>query len=107
MDLYWNDKKTAYGVLYSPGYGAGWSSWNDKALAYDKRVIDYWMTHKHAKIKEVSKYLKELGYDAYVSVSNWYNLELEWMRPLVYWRINEYDGSESIEILNLDNWNHF
>ena len=28
------------GVLVSYGYGAGWSTWNDKKLAYDKRIVE-------------------------------------------------------------------
>ena len=44
-DLYWTNKKhTTYAVLVSPGYGAGWSTWNDdklQSIAYDKRIVKY------------------------------------------------------------------
>ena len=26
-------------VLISPGYGAGWSTWNDPRMAFDERII--------------------------------------------------------------------
>ena len=48
IELYEKDGK--FGVLVSPGYGAGWSTWyKDPAIAYDKRVIEFWLSKKDDK----------------------------------------------------------
>ena len=28
-------------ILVSPGFGAGWSTWNDLGVAVDKRIVDF------------------------------------------------------------------
>lgn len=108
-ELYWEDEThERYGVLVSHGYGAGWSSWNQPRLAYDRKVIEYWLTHKDEKSEVVEEWLRKNGYpNTYVSFSNWRNLVLEWVPINVYWRIREYDGAESIEKLNLAVWARF
>ena len=104
VELYERDGK--YGVLVSPGYGAGWSTWNNPAVAYDKRVIEFWLAHKDdedylraldvGKDEDASKYFRDLGYrDVYFG--GFEELELEFVSPGEYWRITEYDGSERLE----------
>ena len=44
MELYEKGDGT-FAVLVSPGYGAGWSTWDRKELAYDKRIIEYYLAH--------------------------------------------------------------
>lgn len=107
-ELYWDGAHERYGVLVSHGYGSGWSSWNSPRLAYDRKVIEYWNANHDAKPDVVAEWLEKNGYpNVYVSFSNWYNLALEWVPANVCWRIREYDGAESIEILNLAEWNKF
>ena len=36
VEKYYNENGEL-GVLYSPGFGAGWSTWSNEELAYDKR----------------------------------------------------------------------
>ena len=31
------------GILYSPGFGAGRSTWDCQEIAYDKRIVKYWL----------------------------------------------------------------
>ena len=40
-------KKGEIKVLVSPGYGAGWSTWNSDSinLAVDKRIVDFFELH--------------------------------------------------------------
>ena len=45
VDLYYNDDHSCYAVLVSHGFGAGWSSWNSEEIAYDKRVIEWYLEH--------------------------------------------------------------
>lgn len=109
-ELYWeNETHDRYGVLVSPGYGAGWSSWNSPRLAYDRKVIEYWLAHKNERNDEViEEWLQKNGYPhTYVSSSNWRNLTLEWIPVNICWRIREYDGAESIEVFNPATWNKF
>lgn len=83
-DLYWTNKKhTTYAVLVSPGYGAGWSTWNSEhggeKLAYDKRIVEYFVARRKTWDKawsckyygevlpaenEFREFLKSIGYDA-------------------------------------------
>jgi hypothetical protein len=35
------NKKGQIAVLVSGGFGAGWSTWNQPELAYDKRVVEF------------------------------------------------------------------
>ena len=103
IELYWKDEThQEYGILVSPGYGCGWSSWNTIRLAYDRKVIEYWLTHKDSAFTEITAWLEQNGYpNVYVSYSNWHNLVLEWIPVGMRWRVREYDGSETIEKLNL------
>ena len=41
VEKYYNENGEL-GVLISPGFGAGWSSWNCDEIAFDKRVVEYW-----------------------------------------------------------------
>ena len=102
-ELYWNTEHTAYGVLVSRGFGAGWSSWNTPRIAYDKKVIDYWLEHRDTcNSQQISDDLAKLGFPGvYVSRTNWFNLDLEWVPAGVRWRIHEYDGAETVEHLNM------
>jgi len=108
-EVFWeDDTHERYAVLVSHGYGAAWSAWNSPRLAYDSKVVRYWLGHKDDSPEEAEKWLSKNGYpNAYVSLSNWRNLVIEWVPVNVYWRIREYDGAESVEILNLAGWNRF
>ena len=110
-DLYINEDGTAYAVLISPGFGAGWSSWEGKKLAYDRRVIELflsgykvpanWYTNEAPKA-DWDRFFRELGY-GHVYAGGWNALKLVWMPFGTYWRIKEYDSSETIEYLDIDN----
>lgn len=93
-------------VLISPGYGAGWSTWNDPRMAFDKRLIK---AFESGISKEgMAELCLECGYDdgygckPYMGGFN--NLKVAEVPQGSVFKICEYDGSESIEILNLDEW---
>lgn len=50
VEKYYN-KNGSLGVLISPGFGVGWSTWENKNLAYDKRIIEYWLAKTHPQTK--------------------------------------------------------
>ena len=103
------------GVLVSPGFGAGWSTWEGEKLAYDKRVVEFWLFHKDdAEFmrtvedygfrggkgsdahEEAMEFFKSIGYgEPYMG--GFPELTLEFVSPGVPWRISEYDGSEHLE----------
>lgn len=125
VELYWNGDHSEYAVLVSYGFGAGWSTWNVSELAYDKRVVNFWLDHKDNKEwmktvdnfgfgstkesqahKEAAEFFKSIGYgDVYMG--GFFDIELEWIPRGTKWRISEYDGAESIEIERNDTWNCF
>ena len=91
-------------VLVSPGWGAGWSTWNDKRLAYDKRIVEYILENgapKKDSTGAFKRFIESLGYSN-VYMGGAYQLEVEWVKPGSYVRITEYDGSEGLEILNAE-----
>lgn len=106
MELYWNEDRTEYAVLVSPGYGAGWSTWNQRDLAYDKRVIEYFLMNHSKAPEDVAAAMERFGYEG-VYCGGWHKVRLEWVKKDAVWTMREYDGAEHIEYYNPDNWNCF
>ena len=115
MEYYYNENHTKVAVLVSYGFGAGWSTWNDEDLAYDKRVVEFWLehntpefcrgasAHSHfhptAEGKIVKNFLESCGYhDIYLG--GYDGIRLEWVPCGTEFRITEYDGAERVETLN-------
>jgi hypothetical protein len=98
LDKVIRDGKVA--VLYSPGFGAGWFSWHHiEALVYDPRVVHYVETGEKELILS---YVDEVYPDIYCGGVE--DLQIEWINEGTLFRINEYDGSESIEIKDNVDW---
>ena len=95
-------------ILYSPGWGAGWTTWN-----HDPRVKEYMLTYQpliefleaggkidrngddHPLLVQLQKEcLERFGVD-YVCTLGARDLEVKEVSGRV--RIEEYDGSESVE----------
>jgi hypothetical protein len=82
-------------VLYSPGFGAGWSTWNREVpeILFDPAIVKF---VENDQWDELATYvtLKYPGiYD-----SGMRDLAVAWLDEGTEFRIHEYDGSESIEI---------
>jgi len=97
------EKDGAVAVLISPGYGAGWSTWNDNKIAYDKRVVEYFDAHPPKlslkELDEAEEYLASIGYpETYMGGYN--QLVKEWISIGEPFMIREYDGSEKIVTTN-------
>ena len=101
-------------ILISPGFGAGWSTWNDNSisLAVDKRIIDYFKkngtgvekTNRLSKEfgnqseefrNQLKEFLKSIGYNN-VYTGGWEDIVIETIKPNCKFRIDEYDGSEEL-----------
>lgn len=93
VEKYYNEKGEL-GVLISGCWGAGWSTWNDEELAYDKRIVEKWLDGVSAS--EMCTYIESLGY-AYPYMGGYKNLRLEFIPRGTMFCIHEYDGRESIE----------
>ena len=116
VELY--EKNGKIGVLVSPGWGAGWSTWSCPALAYDKRVIEFWLDHKDdenflktveitggweipesSAHKEAAEFFKSIGYEE-PYMGGFDDIVLKYVKPGEPWRISEYDGWEHLETLD-------
>lgn len=94
VDKYYN-MRDELGVLVSPGFGAGWSTWNAPELAYDRRVVEKFLTERPS-VSEMEEFLRTIGYSN-VYMGGYNQLTIEWIPRGTIFCIHEYDGSESIE----------
>ena len=92
-EKYYNENNEL-GVLISVGFGAGWSTWNDTELAYDKRIIEKWL--EGVTSDEMADYIENLGYES-PYMGGYCNLRLKFIPRGTMFCIHEYDGAESIE----------
>jgi hypothetical protein len=88
-------------VLYSPGFGAGWYTWNydTPEILFDPAIVKLVENKKWAEL------------DTYVTLKypeiykgGMTDLEVEWIPEGTLFKVNEYDGSESIELKENDHW---
>ena len=93
IEKYYNENGQL-GVLISYGFGAGWSTWNDKDLAYDKRIVEKWL--EGATSDEMCDYAESLGYNR-PYMGGYHDLRLEFISRGTMFCIHAYDGAESIE----------
>ena len=87
-------------VLVSPGFGAGWYSWHHiEELIYDPSIVE-WV--KEGAVGKILTYM-ELKYpDAYCGGVE--NLTVHWVPAGAKFRIDEYDGSESLVLELEERW---
>ena len=89
-------------VLVSPGFGAGWSSWDrtyGEDMIFDPVLAAY---IDEGKIDEARTYVVMRFPEAYDGGVD--DLVVQWVPVGTAFRIHEYDGSESIEIKDKMNW---
>jgi hypothetical protein len=94
-------------VLYSPGFGAGWSTWQHDpgvrmAMLFDPQIADIvdrggsdWQERAEAvaSIKYPESYLGGL-----------HDLQVEWVPIGTDFRVTEYDGNETVEFRDQIDW---
>jgi hypothetical protein len=89
-------------VLISPGYGAGWSTWNSRYrewALFSPEVVAWVEAGKPGgedgeELKAIAK--AAIGDDFYLGGAD--DLEIAWLLPGTNFRIEGYDGSESLEV---------
>jgi hypothetical protein len=86
-------KNNKVAVAISPGFGAGWTTWNSEISPFEPKVIKMILSKRTNEITD--KWCEEnLGVDAYCGGAE--ELEIVWLPIGTKFSINEYDGSESI-----------
>lgn len=102
-------------VLYSPGYGAGWSTWSSvnvesDSLLFDPSVVtlvedkDAGRITREQLVELVEAYCDQKYGENRVYCGGVDDLVIEWIPEGTQFKINEYDGSESIEYKENDYW---
>jgi hypothetical protein len=90
---YRKDGKVA--VLYSPGFGAGWSTWdhNDikEELMFDPQLIELILNKDYVTAE---KYAQQKWPEIYTG--GVHKLEVKWVPEGTKFIITEYDGSEDV-----------
>jgi hypothetical protein len=95
-------------ILISPGFGAGWSTWADdffkEFMLKDSTLIE--MAERGASEEEVGSYIREKYPDDYIYIytGGWSSIEVVELPSGALFKVNEYDGSESIECKENNNW---
>ena len=87
------------GVLISPGYGAGWSTWNDNKefCLFDKRLVE--LAIAGVCEEEVEEQIESMDI-GHVCCSGWEDVVIHWVEPNEMFVVDEYDGSESLTYLS-------
>lgn len=98
-------------VIYSPGYGAGWSTWAEHPerdlLLFEPDIVQLVLDRDAGDIT-TTEFLDQVDmiwqlkqYESYCSPDK---LCVVWLPVGTKFRINEYDGSESIMLQQDDVW---
>lgn len=99
MEKVVRDGKVA--VLYSPGVGSGWYTWNTEhpGLLYDPTVVAWVEAGQPGWDQRVAltQYLEDKYPGMHIG-SNIYKLQVAWLPIGTQFRITEHDGSEGIEV---------
>lgn len=93
-------------ILISPGYGAGWSTWGCPEMATNKELISYFeegVTKEQMEQKCIELgIVHENGKPYYMGGFD--QLEVVDVPKGNYFKIAEYDGHESVEIMHMVDW---
>ena len=91
MNKLTRDGKVA--IIYSPGFGAGWSTWNDeKEMIFDPILAT--MILGEASPEEIFRVAKERYPNGFVKGIG--SATVDWLEEGTTFHISEYDGHESI-----------
>lgn len=90
-------------VLYSPNYGAGWSTWADesirKDIVFDPALVELVEQERWEELKA----FVALKYPS-LYTGGLEDLHIGWIPEGTRFQINEYDGNESIEYWTQVDW---
>ena len=99
MKKFERDGKIA--VLLSPGFGAGWFTWNseNRELLFDPEIVEAVLADDRTKAARIAETKWPDGYYGGAS-----DLVVKWVEPGTAFRIDEYDGSESFVAMDREEY---
>jgi hypothetical protein len=86
-------------VLISPGFGAGWSTWNSEhadVLLFHPKLVEWVEGGKVGDIEDVLSSVLGLPEDDLPYAGGASDLTITWLPEGTSFTVEEYDGSESI-----------
>ena len=88
-------------VLYSPGFGAGWFTWNPTMpeLIFEPAIAQFVLDEKFDELQTYVALKYPEIYDGGMM-----DLEVAWVPEGIEFKINEYDGAESVEAKEDIDW---
>ena len=88
-------------VLYSPDYGSGWYTWNLEMpeLLFDPAIVQLVEENKFDELKTYVTLKYPNIFDGGMD-----ELKIAWIPQGSIFRVNEYDGDESIELKDDADW---
>ena len=91
-------------VLLSPGFGAGWYTWNlcHPELLFLPRVVE--MVLNQDSSYDIKAYVQSIYGEDEIYVGGVHDLVVEWVPQGSQFRIEEYDGSESLKLKDSEDW---
>jgi hypothetical protein len=98
MKMFKKDGKTA--VLVSPGFGAGFSTWNKPEMAVDFDLVEAFLSGDMNRFEHIV--VEKYGENMYLGGME--NLMVVWVDEGNKFRVDEYDGNERVEILEGADW---
>lgn len=87
------------GIIVSGGYGTGWSTWGEPELALDQKLANLIETEPYEKWEQ---YCKETYPEEYLGGLE--DCSVTWVEKGTRFRIEEYDGSESLILEHTQSW---
>ena len=98
-------------VLYSPGFGAGWSTWNRylegqdsplSGLLFDPVIVDFVLNKPENWLQGIEAYCELVYPGSYTGGAS--DLEVMWIPAGSQFLVEEYDGGESITFMDKMKW---
>jgi hypothetical protein len=89
-------------VLYSPGFGAGWYTWDHEygeALLFDPMMVSF---VENGQMDQLASYVALRYPNLYTGGLN--DLTIAWVKQGNLFQIEEYDGSESVQTMDGMSW---
>ena len=91
-------------VLVSPGFGAGWYTWNlqHPEILFLPRVVE--MVLNQDSPYDIKAYVQSIYGEDEIYVGGVHDLVVQWVPQGTKFRIDEYDGSESLKTIDQEDW---
>lgn len=105
MEKVVKDGKVA--VIVSPGFGAGWYSWNTDfpELLFHPKIVELVLENRHEEItEELIHNVLGISEEIYVGFYGVSALKVVWVPEGTAFRIDEYDGAEGLIELKLEDY---